>query len=73
MPDPRLFDDLGAAVHCTRTAASAIDWSPLRIEGSPHTLIGWTPELPAKVLATIGPEEPSGEAARTGVGEALRV
>jgi hypothetical protein len=38
-----------------------------------HTLIGWTPELAAKVLATIGPEEPSGEAARTGVGEALRV
>ena len=59
-PTDRSFDDLSATVDFARTAAGAIDWSPLRIEVSPHILLGWTPELAAIVLTVIGLEAPSG-------------
>ena len=54
----RAFADLPAAVECARTAAGAIDWAPLRLGDTPEDLVGWTPELAARLVAAIGPGEP---------------
>jgi hypothetical protein len=56
----RAFDDLSAAVDCAHKAAGAIDWSLLQIGDTPETLIGWTPELAAKVADAIGPGKQDG-------------
>ena len=55
----RAFDDLTAAADCARKAAAALDWSLIRIGDTPETLVGWTPELAAKLIAKIGPGEPN--------------
>jgi hypothetical protein len=54
----RAFADLAAAVECARRAAGAIDWAPLRLGDTPETLVGWTPEMAAQLVAAIGPGEP---------------
>jgi hypothetical protein len=54
----RAFADLPAALGCARKAAGAIDWAPLRLGDTPEDLVGWTPELAARLLAAIGPAEP---------------
>lgn len=54
----REFDERAAAVDCARTAAGALDWSQLRLGATPETLVGWTPERAARLLAAIGPGEP---------------
>ena len=56
----RAFDDLLVALDCARKAAGAIDWSLLRLGDTPETLVGWSPELAAKVIAAIGPGNPNG-------------